>query len=281
MFNQLVESISNVEQNAKQGLFFGITAVINASVFTGILVWSIFSFDLSVLGHEDLTLETLVAPAAMPENEPPPVPEIQPVQKTAATNDAPTTHDVLKDPVREISNSTAPPDKISGEKSNATPVRENVPFTIGDRTQRASGDGEEILNRARNGNADVPAITAKQPKIKDDNEKDEAPTIPPKPAPITPKVTTVSKGVINGIAKSLPKPAYPPAAKAIGASGAVNVQVLIDEQGNVISATAVSGHPLLRGAAQSAAKQAKFTPTKLSDQPVRVNGVIVYNFVRQ
>lgn len=89
----------------------------------------------------------------------------------------------------------------------------------------------------------------------------------------------VNGGVINGKAKELPKPEYPEAARAVKASGTVNVNVTIDENGNVISASAVSGHPLLRVAALNAAKQAKFTPTKLSGQPVKVTGVIVYNFV--
>jgi TonB family protein len=86
-------------------------------------------------------------------------------------------------------------------------------------------------------------------------------------------------GVINGKAISLPKPEFPAAAKAVNASGAVNVQVLIDEAGNVVSAEAVSGHPLLRQAAEQAATAAKFKPTFLSGQAVKVNGVIVYNFV--
>jgi len=89
----------------------------------------------------------------------------------------------------------------------------------------------------------------------------------------------ISKGVINGSAISLPKPPYPPAARAVRASGAVNVQVTIGENGSVISATAVSGHPLLRPAAAAAARGAKFAPTLLSGQAVKVTGVIVYNFV--
>jgi protein TonB len=55
--------------------------------------------------------------------------------------------------------------------------------------------------------------------------------------------------------------------------------VKIDERGNVVSASAVSGHPLLRQAAEQAARSSKFTPTTLSGQPVSVTGVIVYNFV--
>ncbi len=85
--------------------------------------------------------------------------------------------------------------------------------------------------------------------------------------------------MLNGKALSLPKPAYPSAARAVNASGAVNVQIVIDEQGNIVSATAVSGHPLLRQAAEQAAIEAKFSPTLLSGQPVRVSGILVYNFV--
>lgn len=92
-------------------------------------------------------------------------------------------------------------------------------------------------------------------------------------------VKTVSGGVLNGKAQSLPLPAYPPAAKAVNAGGSVSVQVLIDEEGNVFSAAAVSGHPLLRSAAVDAARQAKFAPTLLNGQPVKVSGILTYNFV--
>jgi TonB family protein len=84
--------------------------------------------------------------------------------------------------------------------------------------------------------------------------------------------------VINGKASYLPKPPYPPAAISLGVQGSVTVQVTIDESGNVISAKAASGNPLLRTAAEAAAWKAKFTPTYLSKVPVKVTGVIVYNF---
>lgn len=95
------------------------------------------------------------------------------------------------------------------------------------------------------------------------------------------EIKTISSGVVNGKAIDLPKPAYPPAARAVKASGAVNVQVLIDESGNVISANAVSGHPLLRPSAVSAARSAKFKPTLLSGKAVKVSGIIVYNFTTE
>jgi TonB family protein len=84
--------------------------------------------------------------------------------------------------------------------------------------------------------------------------------------------------VVNGKAKFLPKPIYTSAAKAVRAMGDVTVQVLIDEAGNVVSANATGGHPLLKGEAEKAARNAKFDPTFLSKQPVKVSGVIVYKF---
>lgn len=100
--------------------------------------------------------------------------------------------------------------------------------------------------------------------------------VQPKPIP-----KQISGGILNGKATSLPKPEYPAAARAENASGQVGVQVLIDEDGNVVSAKATSGpaNAALRSAAESAALQAKFSPTLLSGNPVKVSGVITYNFV--
>lgn len=89
---------------------------------------------------------------------------------------------------------------------------------------------------------------------------------------------TVKGGVLNGKAINLTKPDYPPSARAVGAIGAVNVEVLIDEKGNVISTSIISGHPLLRRAAEAAAKTSKFSPTLLNGTPVKISGILVYNF---
>lgn len=91
----------------------------------------------------------------------------------------------------------------------------------------------------------------------------------------------VSGGVLNGKATSLPQPVYPPAARAAKASGAVVVQVTVDESGRVISASATSGHPLLRASAEAAARNARFNPTTVGGKPVRVVGVITYEFSAQ
>jgi TonB family protein len=98
---------------------------------------------------------------------------------------------------------------------------------------------------------------------------------PPTPRPI---LKPVSGGVLNGSAIALPSPAYPDAARRMRISGTVVVEVVIDESGKVISAKATDGPGTLADAAVQAAIRARFSPTKLSGQPVKVSGVINYKF---
>ena len=88
----------------------------------------------------------------------------------------------------------------------------------------------------------------------------------------------VAGGMLAGKATSMPPPAYPQIAKAAKAAGAVVVLVVADEEGKVESATAVSGHPLLRASAEAAAKQARFTPMLVAGKPMKMTGTISYNF---
>lgn len=89
----------------------------------------------------------------------------------------------------------------------------------------------------------------------------------------------ISGGVLNGKAIEKPAPIYPEEAKAAGAAGSVVVKIVLDEDGKVEKAEAVSGHGLLQQAAVEAAYRARFSPTMLSGQPVKVAGVVTYNFV--
>jgi TonB family protein len=85
--------------------------------------------------------------------------------------------------------------------------------------------------------------------------------------------------ILNGKALSLTKPIYPPQARQAHVSGTVLVWVSIDETGKVVSASAVTGQPILRRPAVEAAKLARFSPTMLDGRPVKVTGIIAYNFV--
>jgi TonB family protein len=88
----------------------------------------------------------------------------------------------------------------------------------------------------------------------------------------------VSGGVLNGKAMSLPTPMYPDIARRTHTEGVVEVEVVVDENGKVVSARALSGPGMLRDAAIKAASLARFSPTKLSGLPVKVTGMINYNF---
>ena len=98
---------------------------------------------------------------------------------------------------------------------------------------------------------------------------------PPAPRPL---LKPVSGGVLNGKALSLPTPVYPDVARRMRTEGVVQVEVVVDENGKVVSARALSGPGMLRDAAVKAASLAHFSPTKLSGMPVKVTGMINYNF---
>lgn len=113
---------------------------------------------------------------------------------------------------------------------------------------------------------------------------DPPPPVPPRPAPAaTPAPRPegplrLSATVISGKAVHKPIPAYPAIARHARIEGVVTVLILVDEQGRVASARATSGPPLLLHAATQAALQARFTPTLLGGNPVKVTGVITYHF---
>lgn len=94
---------------------------------------------------------------------------------------------------------------------------------------------------------------------------------------------TISGGTVNGKATNLPKPDYPIEARRSGGQGKgkVEVEILINENGNVISACAKENdsiHPSLLISTEIAAYSAKFEPTSLKGKPVNVFGIITYIF---
>jgi protein TonB len=117
------------------------------------------------------------------------------------------------------------------------------------------------------------------PSVKTEGEAPAAlaPSVPLRSGPLRP----ISGGILNGKALSLPAPSYPDVARRARVSGVVEVEVVIDLSGKVISAKALRGPGLLQQAAEMAAKSARFTPTLLSGQPMKVVGIITYNFTLQ
>ena len=134
------------------------------------------------------------------------------------------------------------------------------------------------------GDAPPETIKPETPKLQS-QKPDSQPKASQTPAVVSSDTTEGPKplegGIVNGKAIELPKPAYPAEAKKTHASGQVQVKVVIDENGNVISAEAVFGPESLRAAAVDAARRARFSPTKLDGVAVKVSGIITYDFVAQ
>lgn len=143
-------------------------------------------------------------------------------------------------------------------------------------TRTPTPDANENVNTAINSNSTASPANTKLPTPRP--TPSESPGISPTPAPAN---RPVNAGILNSRAVNLPKPAYPPVAKQMRASGQVAVQVLVDEAGNVTSAKATNGHLSLRASAEAAARQSKFYPVRVNNQPVPASGIVVYNFINQ
>ena len=254
MFDNLVESSSHKDDISRKGSFVIATAVIYAVLMLAFFVAGIYWYD-NHLGEMELELTTLVAPVPVPQQQK------EPEQKQEAKPVKPDQNvDIRKELIADVTRTELVPKEISAKASDIPPVRRGVTTVLGNESSNAA-----VAMPSGPGAGTVVTAPAKV------NIADEPP--PPEVKP-TPPRAPISGGVLNGKAISLPRPAYPPIARAAHASGTVVVQVTIDENGNVISAHAVSGHPLLQAVAVAAARGARFSPTKLSGQPVKVTGVI-------
>jgi protein TonB len=261
MFDNLVESGSHKQDLSRKGSFLLGTVAIYAVIGISLLVAGIL-YAPAYLDAQDLELTTLVAPVPVPPAA------VQP-DKPAEAKPKDQNVDVRKELIAPVAESRVVPKEVSAKASDIPPVRRGVTTVIGNESTNAAvpiaaGPGSGLGTGTGTGPV----------KIADE------PPPPPEPKP-TPPRAPISGGVLNGKAISLPKPAYPPIARQAHASGTVVVQVTIDENGSVISAHAVSGHPLLQAVAVAAARGARFSPTKLSGQPVKVTGVITYVFQAQ
>ena len=137
---------------------------------------------------------------------------------------------------------------------------------------------------------DAPAGSEKPETSKPETPKpDSKPSSSPKPQgqpqPVTSdkpeEAAPAEGGILNSKAIQLPAPKYPDEAKKNHDSGQVQVQVLVDETGKVISAEATFGSESLRAAAVTAAKLARFKPVIVDGKPVKVSGILTYEFAAQ
>jgi periplasmic protein TonB len=258
MFDNLVESGSHKEDVTRKGSFILVTlAVYFVLIVAGGIAGIMFA--TANIDQQTLELTALIAPVPVPQQQKQeaPKPEKLDISKNV---------DVRRELIASVDRPDLVPKEIGKKASDIPPVRNNVVTMVG------SGNSNAVAPIAPG--AGTGQVISAPTKV---DISEAPPPPPPKPTPHAP----ISGGVLNGKAVHLVQPPYPPIARSAHASGQVVVQVLIDENGNVVAAHATSGHPLLQAAAVNAARSSKFTPTKLSGQPVKVNGVIIYNFVAQ
>ncbi|HEY1937518.1 MAG TPA: energy transducer TonB [Candidatus Angelobacter sp.] len=98
------------------------------------------------------------------------------------------------------------------------------------------------------------------------------------PAHSTPMRLRVSGAVMEGLVIHKVMPEYPDEAKRVRATGDVTVAIVINQQGNVISAALIKGNPVLADAAIDAVKQWKYNPYILNGVPIEVETTAVVVF---
>lgn len=263
MFTNLVESSADRSAFKRRSSFFLATVAGYALFLFAAGIVGVLTYDAQV---EAQTTEMLV------EMWIPPVNRVEPDRPRPAPRPASNDNRISIRPTRPIlyesvNNPTKPPDTVSANPNlipPAPPGAVEAPYVSDPPAAPSSSPCETCTG---NNTPTTPVVENRTP--------------PPVVEPPKPETIRATSSVILSNVITLPKPAYPEMAKRVGIQGPVNVQILIDEAGNVISAQALKGNAMLTGAAVAAARRAKFTPTKLGDQPVKVQGVITYNFVLQ
>jgi TonB family protein len=264
MFTNLVESSADQKAFKRRSSFFLATVVSYALILFAAGVVAVMTYDAQVEAQTtEMLIDWVPLETRDPEGPRPATVVRQPKQANVPV-DPNLTEAMRTNPESSTNDPRAVPDNVGVHGTGAPPWTGRVrrgphnanPPSVGPNIEGCvicGGDQKKVVET-------------------------EVAAVPPKPKPTI--VRAPSSLILSKII-SLPKPAYPEMPKRMGIQGAVNVQILIDESGKVISAQAVKGHALLTRAAEDAARRARFTPTRLGDQPVKVQGVITYNFLLQ
>jgi len=265
MFNNLIESSSHTREFKRRGSFFLYTVAAYVLLFTTAGVASIYAYDAQ-LDEQTEQIIIMLRPVDFPSPDKPAISE--PVHNPKP----PRGDNTMTERQAAVARTDMPqltPPTISTKPNTELPIPQRGTFIVTGR-DRDGGPSSPL------GSDSGPSGPASGPTVVHITE------VPPPPVEIKKPVPQIlRKSVINGEAVELPKPPYPVLAKANHIQGAVSVQVLIDENGKVIAAHALSGNAFLTAEAVRAAYRARFSPTKIGDQPVKVSGTITYNFVLQ
>ena len=259
MFNNLIESSSHKREFKRRGSFFLFTVAGYALLFAVAGVASIYAYNAQ-LDERTEEVVVMLPPVALPPQRVISDPQ-RPSRPARGENVIPERATAML----SVNRPDITPEHISTHAVTELPIPDHGPYRITGRN--VDGSGSPLNTGPSSGTPTGPTV------VQVTEIPPPPPDVPKKPAP-----RIISKGVITGEALDLPRPVYPPLAKLNHIEGSVAVQVLIDETGKVISAHAASGHAFLITEAVKAAYRARFSPTKLGDAPVKVSGIITYNF---
>jgi len=174
-----------------------------------------------------------------------------------------------------LSSFVLPERQMEPPKTAASDVNANAGQPAGNQQNQVQPEGElPATATGTEGNTDpntaLPNNQAQPQTPGQPNQNQQNPAQPNQ------KRGPVAGGMFNAKAIYLPMPEAP----SSEAAGVVLVQVLVDEQGSVVDARPVSGPQHLHAAAVNAARLARFNPTLLLGEPVKVSGTLSYNFGR-
>ncbi len=260
MFEKLVES-SSARKRGKRWPYFTATATVWMMALTMIIATGIFAYDARL--NDQYTLTALATPT------PPPAPLRRVSEHRPSASDK-------TQPVERIQSVLTVPDKISAPRQTPPDFPQIETISVG--VNRNGADTGSPFGSAKG----IPeGIDTGSPY----GDKSAAPP-PPKPPeakrqmpPVEVQIVRRASQMLQGTAIRKVEPSYPALAKAACVSGAVVVEVLIDEQGNVSSARVLSGHPLLKDVSLAAALKWRWNPTMLNGVGVKVIGTITFNFM--
>jgi len=144
-------------------------------------------------------------------------------------------------------------------------------YAGGGTTKQTGGGGSTVKQKGGKGKPRRAAVTMAAP--------------PPAPSPVqrapgpwNGPVLGDKYTFLNFEVQSAAKPYHTRDAKANGAKGLVQVEILIDTDGSVISARARTGDPLLHPEAERAARESRFRRPTADGRPARAVGFLVYRF---
>jgi protein TonB len=271
MFSNLIESGSHSADLKRKGRFF-----LAATAFYGLLlavtgVGSIYAYNVRLDYNSEYEVISMMRfPPAEARNEQ--ARRDEPRAASAARSNQIATR-------TEISTHTPYRERVASADTPEVGPKQAVILGNFNSNPELPGGPVGVSNygtRHGSGNDTGPAVTG-------DVEPPPPAVVKPTPTPAPPPQQTgpvrLTSSVISGKTIEKPAPPYPAIAKAAGIQGTVAVQIVINEEGRVISAKATNGPPLLMHAAVQAAYRASFTPTVLTGKPVKVTGSITYNFV--